>query len=106
MLDFGKVTRDFFFACVARMVQRAGMLARVLPQIAPTGNPQRHFGAILREILETYSPVRVAIDRMQAWRRLKPTPTAKNERLGRGPEGPHYPNSHSQAPGQFATEAR
>ena len=52
------------------MVQRAGMLAPVLPQIAPTGNPQRHFGAILREILETYSPVRVGADRMQAWRRL------------------------------------
>jgi hypothetical protein len=106
VLDFGKVIREFFFASVARMVQRAGMLAPVLPQIAPTGNPQRHFGAILREILETYSPVRVGADRMQAWRRLKPTPTAKNERLGRGPEGPHYPNSHPQAPGQFATEAR
>jgi hypothetical protein len=53
VLDFGKVIREFFFASVARMVQRAGMLAPVLPQIAPTGNPQRHFGAILREILET-----------------------------------------------------
>jgi hypothetical protein len=43
---------------------------------------------------------------MQTWRRLKPTPTDNNERLGRGPEGPHHPNSHPQAAGQFATEAR
>src|SRR5664279_4030408 len=27
-----------------------------------------------------------------ACRRLKPTPTDKNKRLGRGPEGPHYAN--------------
>jgi hypothetical protein len=28
----------------------------------------------------------------QTCRRLKPTPTYKNKRLERGPEGPHYPN--------------